>query len=154
MIQATKDSTEDVIMAIDFPVNKSVDVVYLTTILTVDDFRSYDFIEKIEDIKQVFKTNLIIAIQFKFVPHDALFGNQSCLTLLPENQQVCVANSHYDLDWIQEVNKQSCMIEANYEAYLAYSILIKNKAFNGQVLKDDFKEILLSTFNEINTKYP
>jgi hypothetical protein len=60
-------------MAIDFPIIKSVDAVYLSNILTVDDFRSYDFTEKVEDIKQVFKTNLIISIQFKFVPHDAQF---------------------------------------------------------------------------------
>jgi hypothetical protein len=46
------------------------------------------------------------------------------------------------------------MIEANYLAYLDYSIMIKNKAFNGQLLKDDYKEIFLSTQNEIIKRYP
>lgn len=49
-------------MAIDFPLIKSVDKAFLTTVLTVDDYRSYDFIEKMELIKKIFGQSLTFAI--------------------------------------------------------------------------------------------
>jgi hypothetical protein len=50
-LAALKDSTEDVVLAFDFPVVKSVDFVFMNTVLTIDDFRSYDFIEEMENVK-------------------------------------------------------------------------------------------------------
>jgi hypothetical protein len=37
-------------MAIDFWLTKSIDVTYLNSVLTVDDYRSYDFIEEMKPI--------------------------------------------------------------------------------------------------------
>ena len=38
LITAMKNSSEDLVMAIDFPLVKSVDVAFINVVLTVDDF--------------------------------------------------------------------------------------------------------------------
>jgi hypothetical protein len=54
LLSAMKDSSEDLIIGIDFPLVKSVDMAFLNTVLTIDDFRSYDFVEEMEAVKQFF----------------------------------------------------------------------------------------------------
>ncbi len=58
LLSAAKNANEDVILAIDFPMTKAVDHSHIMIVNTVDDFRSYDFVEKFEEVKNQFKDRI------------------------------------------------------------------------------------------------
>lgn len=54
---------------------------------------------------------------------------ENCILLLPETQRICVSNSNSGYKWNEEVTKQTCMVETNYDAYYTYAMEVKNKVY-------------------------
>ena len=54
LLSAAKSTEDDLVISIDFELVKAVDITNIMVVLTVDDFKSYDFIEKFEDIRSKF----------------------------------------------------------------------------------------------------
>ena len=143
-------ASSQVELAVHFELTKSYGKTKFKMIVAVDDYRSYDQILNFDKYFQTFSKYLDYMIHFKlFYNSSKFFEPEDCIG--PKEDHYCTGksfgNTKKDLKLPHESLKQLCLKNYNYKQYIKYLVEVRNKCFGSdKLVVDDFAACTENSF--------